>query len=190
MDAAVSHGSARAELVEIEARLRPEDNRSWALDRLEQLFTAGRSPDPPEGALTGRLVATSLSPRVDGAAMRVARLYMPWLGKSFDPVTHSGTNLLKTSARYPMKTLWPSYEPRVFVDRIEAFDFRTRVAAGELDPAVEVLKIDYDLDDNPRLIVRDILDELVQIEDDLYLGKILYRRSGSWRRVGFFSLQR
>ncbi len=50
-----------------------------------------------------------------------------------------------------------------------------------LDPATEVLVIDYaPVDDNPGLIIKSIRDELVEIVPGANLGKILYRRGGSY----------
>jgi hypothetical protein len=86
--------------------------------------------------------------------------------------------------------LWRNYTPeRVMADRVEAFPFRTRIDDGAVDPGVKVLKIDYDFDANPDFLIRRILDELVQVDDGLYLGKILFRTKRSWRPIGFFSLQ-
>ncbi len=115
---------------------------------------------------------------------------MPWLGKSFDPERSEGVNILIPQARRALNVVWRSYEPvRVTADAIEAFPFRTRVAPGELDPEVNVLKIDYGFEANPDFIIRRILDELVQVEPDFYLGKILYRRKGRFHPIGFFSLE-
>ena len=58
-----------------------------------------------------------------------------------------------------------------------------------MDPDRETLKIDYDSDENPRLLIRDILDELVQIVPGAYLGKVLLRRKDAWRLLGYFALQ-
>ncbi|MDQ3940892.1 MAG: hypothetical protein M3238_06055, partial [Actinomycetota bacterium] len=100
-------------------------------------------------------------------------------------------NVLVKSARGPMRVVWPNYEPeRELADRIEAFPFRTRVAPGELEPEVPVLKIDYNFEANPNLLIRRILDELVQIDDGIYLGKVLLRRQGAFKSIGFFSLER
>jgi hypothetical protein len=115
---------------------------------------------------------------------------MPWLGKSFDPEAGTGLNRFLPTAgtRLWLKVLFPRYVPeRELPDRAEAFPFRTRIAPGELDPSVMVLKIDYDFEANPALIRR-ILDELVQIAPDRYVGKVLMRVRGEHRRVGFFSL--
>ena len=131
----------------------------------------------------------SVTRPTDAAVRAISSLYMPWLGKTFDPSTQSGVNVLTPSARPPMKVLWPSYEPaRILADRIEAFPFRNRVGAGEVDQSLQVLKIDYDFEANPDFLIRRILDELVQIDDRLYLGKVLFRTKGGWHPIGYFSL--
>ena len=71
---------------------------------------------------------------------------------------------------------------------VEAFAFRTRLESGAVDPDVKVLKIDYDSDGNPRLIRR-ILDELVEVDEALYLGKVLMRLGSRSRTIGFFMLE-
>ena len=180
-----------AAVTEIEQQLRPGEMRRRAIDELDALFRSGTAPDPaPEGFLPGRLVTMSVSRPSDAVVRGIARAYMPWLGKSFDWQTHSGVNILTKTARTPMKALWPKYEPeRELAERLEAFPFKTRVAPGELDPDVDVLKIDYDFEANPGFIIRRILDELVQVDDGFYLGKILYRGK-SFHPIGFFTLQR
>jgi hypothetical protein len=189
---AVDAGSdVKRTLEDIQERLQPNEVRGWAIEALNEMFRAGRAPEPqPEGFLAGRLVTMSLWAPSDALTRRVAGMWMPWLGKSFDPTTQTGVNVLIPSAKGPMKAFWPSYEPeRELADRIEAFPFKTRIAPGEVDPEVQVLKIDYNSDPNPNLIIRRILDELVQVDDKLYLGKILFRRQGSWLPIGFFSLE-
>ncbi|MGH2731295.1 MAG: hypothetical protein ACRDJI_11895 [Actinomycetota bacterium] len=180
----------RSRLVEISRRLEPRAQRSWAIESLDEMFRGGTVPDPlPDGMLNGRLLTMSVSSPSDALMRRIAGLYMPWLGKKFDAAESEGINVLRPSAKVPMKVFWPSYEPNVFADRIEAFPFKNRVDAGAVDPDLKVLKIDYDFDANPRFIIRRILDELVQVDDGLYLGKILFRRRSAWHPIGFFSLE-
>ena len=176
---------------EVRERLRPSSQRDWALERLNELFRSGRAPEPPpQGFLRGELLTTSIATAADPVVRRVADLWMPWLGKSFDPSQNTGLNVLVKGARSPMRALWPSYEPvSESEERIEAFPFRTRLAPGELDPEVTVLKIDYDIDANPNFLIRRLLDELVQVGTDVYLGKILMRRQSRWHAIGFFSLE-
>ena len=71
------------------------------------------------------------------------------------------------------------------------FVFHTYVAPGLADPDRSVLKIDYNLEENPSLTVRRVLDELVQIDDNLYLGKAHVRWWwNAWQTVAYFSLVR
>jgi hypothetical protein len=183
--------NARAMLNEIEQRLHPHRARSWALARLDELFRGGRVADPPpDGFLEGRFITTSIWPAVDRVSLAMSRLWMPWLGESFDRQTSTGVNVLAPAARIPMRMWWPAYAPsRILADRIEAFPFRSYVERGAIDPDIAVHKIDYDLDSNPSFIIRGILDELVQVDQGLFLGKVLYRRQGSFHLLAFFSLQ-
>jgi hypothetical protein len=121
--------------------------------------------------------------------------WMPWLGKRFDATAQTGDNLLAASARVPVETLWRGYRVQPAGDgEYAAFRFRTYVDAGRVDADRQTLKIDYDSDDNPALLIRDILDELVQLVPGAYLGKVLLRRRGRrgtrWRLIGYFGLTR
>jgi hypothetical protein len=183
---------ARERFRELRDLLDPDAARAEAIAELDEMFRRGSAPDPlPEGMLTGTLVTTSIWGPLDSLTRRLAKMWMPWLGKSFEPASMTGVNVLTKSARGPVRFLWPGYTPeRELADRLEAFPFRNRIAPGELDRDVDVLKIDYDFEANPDLLIRRILDELVQVEDGLYLGKILFRRKGSWLPIGFFTLER
>ena len=104
---------------------------------------------------------------------------------------------VKTSccrARLPSKLLWPGYQFLSLGDGYyTAFRFRTYGGAGAIDTDRRVLKIDYDLSENPEFLIRAILDELVLVVPGVYLGKALLRRgspiSPSWRLVGYFALR-
>jgi hypothetical protein len=178
-------------LAEVRTLLHPGSVRAKAIDALDDLFRSGSAPDPqPDGPLQGELLTLTVARPVDAAVRGIASLYMPWLGKSFDRDAQTGINLLKPSARTPTKVLWPSYQAvREMSDRLEVFPFRTRIDTGAVDPALHVLKIDYDFSENPDFIIRRILDELVQIDEGLYLGKILFRTKKAWHPIGFFSLR-
>jgi hypothetical protein len=182
----------RAEwLDDVQQRLDPKVMRHDIAGELDEVFRSGTAPDPlPEGFLLGRLLTMTWRDSADAFVARVARMYMPWLGKSFDPEGSKGVNVLRTNARRPMKVLWPRYVPeRELADRIEAFPFTTRIEEGAVDPGVRVLKIDYDFDANPQFLIRSILDELVQIDEGVYLGKILFRRKDRFDPIGFFALE-
>ena len=183
---------ARGTIEEVRGRLDPRLQRTWAVAQLTSLFSSGSVPDPaPDGFLPGELVATTTTRGLDAFNRRIASLWMPWRGKSFDASSQTGINILEPSARTPMKVVWPSYEPALTTeDRIEAFRFRTRIEGSAAEPSLPVLKIDYDSDDNPSLIIRRILDELVQVDDDLCLGRALYRTRNRWHTLLFFTLER
>ncbi len=81
-----------------------------------------------------------------------------WLGKKFDAVNHSGIN--------------------IFDDRkggqAERYSFVTAYGSGLRDKNLAVLKIDYNIQSNPFWL-RAILDEIVQVGPNEYLGKVHVR---------------
>jgi hypothetical protein len=172
------------------ARTRPDE----ALASLNLMFRLGRPPrEPLSGPYDGILVAPSLWRPADRALTALTASWMPWVGKRFDPDVQQGDNLLRPSARHFM-LLWPGYRPQdARGGLVAAFRFRTYTGPGKVDPDRETLKIDYDSEDNPGLLIRDILDELVEIVPGAYLGKILVRRGNAeaphWALIGYFALQ-
>jgi hypothetical protein len=164
-------------------------DRPSGLAGLERCFLAGATPGRLDGFHEGSLLATTVGRGIDQIAWGLTRLWMPWNGKTFDPESSDGCNLFRPGFRVPMRILWPrqamgrSSEP----GQIGVFRFETRTGPCELDPRVHVLKIDYGIPESPALI-RDILDEIVQIEDRLYLGQALLRWRGTYRRAAWFSL--
>jgi hypothetical protein len=159
------------------------------------MFRLGTPPrEPLAGPYDGILVSPSVWRPADRALGLLASAWMPWTGKRFDAEAQRGDNLLQPSARLPARALWPGYRFQEGPGGLlAAFRFRTYTAAGMVDPDRETLKIDYDSSENPRLLIRDILDELVEIVPGAYLGKVLIRRgdadSPRWQLVGYFALQ-
>jgi hypothetical protein len=158
---------------------------------LDELFALGRAPKGLDGATEGILVAPLIQPLVDKVAGAITGLWMPWQGKRFDAAAGRGDNRLTGVTRWVAKVLWPLYGTKSGPDGERlAFDFETRVEPGMLDPETEVLVIDYaPVDDNPRLIIKSIRDELVEIVPGANLGKILYRKGGGYSNIGFFALR-
>jgi hypothetical protein len=116
---------------------------------------------------------------------------MPWRGKTFDPARQRGDNILTKDSYLLARLFNPLY--RGFVDdgpkTYRGFAFRTYTAPGLSDADRTVLKIDYNLQENPGLTVRRVLDELVQLDEDLYLGKAHLRWWwDAWQTVAYFSL--
>jgi hypothetical protein len=162
-------------------------DRSGVLDELQALFVCGRPAQGISGQTEGILVTWTMHPLADRLIGSITDAWMPWLGKKFDSGAHTGLNTLTNSARWPAKILWPFYATRDAELGRSAFDFNTYVEAGRLDPSVDVLVIDYEsVESNPRLLIRSIRDELVEIVPGANLGKMLVNVPG--RRQPFPAL--
>jgi hypothetical protein len=168
----------------------PHD-RAAALTELERCFLEATTPSPIEGPTHGRVLATTFGYGLDAVTAAIGRLWMPWQGKAFSPEAKEGRNLFSTSFRPVLRTLWPGYE----IDRAEelgrfsTFPFTTWEGESAFTPGgADVLKIDYEHPQSPWLI-RDVLDELVQVEEGLYLGQALLRVQGRLRRAAWFELR-
>jgi hypothetical protein len=174
------------------AGMRAGRHRAEAHDSLSRIFRLGTLPEP---MLDGRYDGVAITPTTfagaDPVLRALASLWMPWLGKRFDVETQTGDNVMLPSARLPSKLFWPSYRFRRLSDGCyAAFRFRTYSGVGALDQERRVLKIDYDWEENPSLLIRDILDELVQVVPGVNLGRALLRSGGpNWRLVGYFALR-
>jgi hypothetical protein len=165
------------------------------LDSLHSLFRSGWPPEPPlDGRYRGELVALDIAPGLTQLFRWLAGLWMPWRGKTFDPSRQCGDNVFTRDSYLPARLFNPLYRrfrsdgPATY----RAFAFRTYTAPGLLDTDRTVLRIDYNLKENPALTVRRVMDELVQLDDQLYLGKAhvrwWWRTQGAWQTVAFFSL--
>jgi hypothetical protein len=153
---------------------RARSDRSGALAELQQLFESGEPAAGIDGQTEGILVTWTMNPAADRTIGTITNAWMPWLGKKFYADENRGENTLTNSARLPSKLLWPLYRMSDSPLGRTAFGFETYVETGKLDPGVEVLVIDYArVRDNPRLLIRQIRDELVQIVPGANLGKML-----------------
>jgi hypothetical protein len=168
----------------------PHD-RAAALADLEACFRDAETPGPIDGPTRGRLLTTTLGSGLDAIIGGLARLWMPWKGKSFTPETKEGRNLFSGGFRPVQRVVWPGYD----IDypegdrRYSTFPFTTWEGPSSFTPGgADVLKIDYEHPQSPWLI-RDVLDELVRIEDGLYLGQALLRFRGRLHRMAWFELR-
>ncbi len=165
---------------------RPDEAR----DTLNGIFRLGTPPKPHlDGPMRGMMVTPTVPRPFDIGLRALASAWMPWSGKRFDATADAGDNVLTESARLPTRILWPSYRPDPIEAGFAAFRFQTYVSPGAVDPDIETLKIDYDSTENPSFLIRDILDEVVQVVRGAYLGKVLLRRRGEWRLLGYFALE-
>lgn len=173
------------------AGLRASRRRDEALDSLSRMFRLGQVPSNAlDGQFRGIFVTPAIHSLLDPELRIGAKLYMPWIGKRFRAADSGGENLLKSSVRPVASLLWPGYKQITVEDNgnLAGFRFKTHSGPGRLDPDRRTLTLDYDLEENPRFLVRNTLDELVEIVPGTYLGKMLYRRGGSWRMIGYFAV--
>lgn len=170
-----------------------KQGRAHALAALNELFRSGAPPDPPlDGRYGGQLIALDVAPGLTALAQAIAGAWMPWKGKTFDSAGGRGDNVFSRDSVALAHLYWPRYHgygedgPQTY----RAFAFRTYLAPGRSDPDRQVLKIDYDRPENPRLSIRRVLDEVVQLGPDCYLGKAHVRWWwGRWQMVAYFTLQ-
>ena len=169
-----------------------KQDRTRGLQELDNLF---RSGSPPQRALDGRyrgeLIALEIAPGLTQFFQWLTNLWMPWLGKTFQATEELGDNIFTRDSYLLARVFNPFYRGIVndTTDTYRCFQFRTYTAPGLFDSDRSVLKIDYNLGENPSLTVRRILDELVQLDDELYLGKAHVQWWwGHWQTVAFFTL--
>jgi len=161
------------------------------LDELGELFRAGSPSVGIDGPTEGQLVTFTVHPLFDRLAAAITGAWMPWAGKRFDSDKAGGDNLLARSAKWPARLPWPTYPMRDAGDRLAAFDFETRVEPGKLDPETEVLVIDYaPVDSNPRLVIKQVRDELVEVVPGAHLGKMLWHHGEDrYSLAAYFALR-
>jgi hypothetical protein len=168
--------------------------RDKSIATINALFKLGHAPDVAiDGPCRGQLLSSTLFGPLDTFGRSLARLYLPWKGKKFDAASASGCNIFTRSAPVIGRLIWPSYSAwkRYRPGKFTAFKFNTYTGQGVQDPEVSTLKLDYDNPTNPRLLIRSVLDELVQISGNYYLGKaMLWRPNGRYRLAAFFALRK
>lgn len=172
------------------AMMKLDRARGWAA--LNEIFREGVPPSTPlNGTYAGELIALDLKPGMTQFFSSLASLSLPWKGKRFDAAHACGDNIFTRNSRPLMRTLFPRYRgyEEGESETYRAFEFRTSIGPGRTDPDLRVLKLDYNLEGNPRLSVRRVLDELVQVAEGYYLGKAhLHWLWGEWQTVAFFTL--
>jgi len=175
----------------VEAAQVPAPSWREAARTLRSRFESGRAPARPlNGEYVGRLLLVTI-PGPLGAIARVwARAWMPWKGKRFLADSALGDNRVSNDARPLLHLFWPFYRQAhpAGPDHFRAFAFTVRLAPSVRDPQRAVMRIDYDLDENPRFWIRDVVDELVETGPGEYLGEAQVRWSGAWRTAAYFTL--
>ena len=168
-------------------------DRTRGMGALNMLFRNGKPPAPAlDGRYRGGLIALDLATGLTELFQKIPVAWMPWLGKTFNASQQTGDNIF-TRDSYLLARIFNPFYRGFMTDQAgtyRCFAFRTYTAPGLMDADRTVLKIDYDLKDNPVLTVRRILDELVEIDHNLYLGKAHVRWWwGGWQTVAYFTLK-
>jgi hypothetical protein len=69
-------------------------HRRQGFAALNGLFRRGTVPEPwLEGRYAGKLIAIDIAPGLTQLFQALFRVWMPWLGKTFDPARQSGDNI-------------------------------------------------------------------------------------------------
>jgi hypothetical protein len=168
-------------------------DRAGTMETLNTMFKLGSAPTTPlNGRYRGSLLTPTMNPPLDATGNFLARLWLPWMGKRFMAATSTGDNVFTPSAPRVGRLLWPFYSDyRPYRRGLStAFLFNTYIGPGVDDPELEVLKLDYDNDANPSFLIRTVLDELVQVSGDYYLGKAFMKVRKDYKLVAFFALRR
>ncbi len=120
--------------------------------------------------LKGKLSNKPLDGKYKGI---VRNLKTGWQGKSFNSQNSTGINNLKQGDK-----------------EVEKYPFKTYQGKGIQDKNLDVFKIDYNIPENP-FYIRFVLDEIVEVEKDKYLGKVHLRfLPGITFSVGYFRLEK
>jgi hypothetical protein len=173
-----------------EHRWREAARTPRGLAELQRLFRGGRYPSqPPDGRTRGAFIGTTLGGPFDRGVGALAGLWMPWLGKRFDAASSTGDNVLAVGPRWSARLALRAASRLGWAMALEpdgtlrGFPFVTGRGPGIMDPDA------YPGAPNPDL-VRRVLDEVVEVEPGLLLGKAHLRVAGGrWRQAGYFSLR-
>ncbi len=88
----------------------------------------------------------------------VSGRHLSWLGKKFNSAAGTGINVFDGGNG----------------TQKERYPFKTSIGKGLIDEHLNVLKIDYNIPENP-FWMRIILDEIVEVRPNEYLGKLEVR---------------
>jgi len=166
-------------------------DRRAAMSELAALFAAGRPPAAIDGETQGALIGWAAARVPDYLLTALTDRWLPWAGKRFKAEQSTGDNVLPPNAKVASKVLWPRYQMRSSGERLIGFDFTTYVQRGVLDTGTDVLVIDYaSVQSNPRLLIKQIRDELVEVVPGANLGKMIYEGPGDRHTLlAYFALK-
>jgi len=153
---------------------------------LQNLFAKGTTPKNLDGFYEGKLELLIPKSPVEFFGKFVSKFYLPWYGKEFNKILREGNNLIPSYLLFLMKTRYRNSIVKTEKNRLHVFPFKTRVQKGLVDN-IEVTRLDYDRKENPTT-VRKVIDELVCIDKNKFLGKAFIKTQNDPRLVAFFCL--
>lgn len=159
------------------------------IKQLQNEFVNGETPKNLNGFYHGALSALIPSTIQEAIGGIVLRIYLPWKGKYFNASKNLGDNILPAYLRSWLRS---GFGEKTIGETeyggIHAFPFKTSVEKGLKDP-LKVFRLDYNIPSNPPR-VRKVIDELVQVGKDAYLGKAHIIDGKNIRTVAFFRLKK
>jgi hypothetical protein len=173
------------------ARERLHFERHASVETLERLFRLG-TPPQPDGHYEGELIGLSTGLLADPFFDWMTRIYLPWLGKTFDADAGTGDNVFIDNAwsKATGKLGWPEYRVQTETPphTVRVFPFRTEVGPAVEDEGLTVLRLHYSHSPNP-LPVRRLDEEIVELPGGYILGKAHMKGLRELRRLCFFGLR-
>lgn len=157
--------------------------------KLQEKFINGKTPKQLDGFYRGSLDQVIDTNFVETLAKIAVSIFLPWKGKWFNAKNNMGDNILP-SFLVPIIRLkiGDNYKIKKEFGGSHVFPFKTSIQKG-LKDNMRVLRLDYNIPQNPP-IVRKVIDELVGVGKDSYLGKAHIKEDNSFRTVAFFSLNK
>jgi hypothetical protein len=116
---------------------------------------------------------------------------LPWLGKRFSVSPEGGLNVFSAAGGRVLHVFTPRYK-HFTTQRdgtVLAYSFTSSVGASVRDAQKQVLRLDYNVPENPGL-ARIFYNELVEIDPGRFLGQEFVQALPGWfLRLGFFELK-
>ncbi|MBE9207837.1 hypothetical protein IQ244_15170 [Nostoc sp. LEGE 06077] len=175
------------------ARRQLKYDQKGGIAALDQIYRQGIVPEPTlNGRYWGEFLTANFNPVLDSWLDIITKMWLPWEGKTFDANTNTGDNIFTNDGLLLGRVIWPFYNGYVADNRGRtlAFKFQTSRDHCLLEPDIEVLRLNFNLPDNPQFLIRDLVDQLVQIDEDFYLGKaVLKHPDGGHFCAAYFTLR-
>lgn len=160
---------------------------SDSIASLSRSFQNG-TPQKPDGFYRGTLLQLLPKTPAEQLGTLLSHLFLPWKGKQFFLKQQRGINILPSFVSPFLSLLFPRAMETKDSHGVSAFPFQTREVKGIQD-AIPVIRLDYNQSSNPRR-VKQVIDEIVSIDTDTFLGKAFLVEKDTPRLVAFFRLTR